>query len=113
VLEAGGSGYLPKSSTSAELLAAIRAVHAGRSYFGQSPPEDIQDVRPADLSSREVRVLRLVALGYTNREISEKLGVHKKTVDTFRCRLQKKLEVRSRAEVVRYALRNGLLDKMR
>lgn len=117
VLAAGGSGYVAKRETTGELLHAIREVHAGRNYLGELPepePEEPMsssedEMRPHELSFREQEVLRLLALGHTNKEISEKLGLAKKTIDTFRARIHKKLQIRGRAQLVSYALRHGIL----
>ena len=117
VLNAGGFGYVVKRETTGELLHAIREVHAGREYVGEvsdTSPEATEPVSstqppPRQLSFREQEVLRLLALGHTNKEISEKLGLAKKTIDTFRARILKKLNLRGRAQLVRYAIRHGIL----
>jgi two-component system response regulator NreC len=121
VLSAGGFGYVAKRETTDELLHAIREVHAGRAYLGDVTEEPAthttkasSDKQPApgeSLSFRELEVLRLLALGHTNREISEKLALSKKTIDTFRARILKKLNLRGRAQLVRYAIRHGILNE--
>ena len=120
VVSAGGFGYVAKRETTEELLHAIREVHAGRAYLGEvteePPPKpskkgSANQAGPSELSVRELTVLRLLALGHTNREISEKLGLQKKTIDTFRARILKKLNLRGRAQLVRYAIRHGILDE--
>ncbi|HEX8294368.1 MAG TPA: response regulator transcription factor, partial [Pyrinomonadaceae bacterium] len=65
----------------------------------------------AELSERESQVLRLVAWGYSNKEIGWKLDISSKTVDTYKLRLMEKLDLRSRTDIVRYALRRGLLQE--
>lgn len=122
VLKAGGSGYLVKRAADTELLAAIRAVHQGRSYIdvslGQGVLQRILDEDPAGdpdapplavLSDRERQVLELVAMGHTHKEVAKQLSVSVKTVETYRLRISEKLGLRSRAELVRYAINLRLL----
>jgi DNA-binding NarL/FixJ family response regulator len=111
-LAAGGSGYLVKTATEEELYAAIRAVHRGRTFVnsqltigpvaGELPP-------PTGLSRREREVLDLVAHGYSNQEVASRLFLSVKTVETYRARIGDKLGLRTRAELVRYALEVGWL----
>ncbi len=113
----GGSGYLVKRVAARELLAAIRTVHSGTEYWGSAGgvrPEPVPcpvAVEPADLSARETQVLRLLARGFTHKEIAGKLEISKKSVDTYRLRLQEKLGVRGRADLVRYAIASGLFGE--
>ena len=122
VLAAGASGYLLKRTVDAELLAAIRAVHRGGTYVDPSLANVlVQDVlakrgrkarpkRPVNiLSDREQQVLKLVAQGYSSQQIAKRIFVSVKTVETYRARIADKLELRTRSEVVRYAIRMGLL----
>lgn len=110
----GGSGYLTKRAAARELIDAIRAVHRGREYWGSptaarpSSEPDPFIAEPVDLSLREKQVLRLLSRGYTHKEIAARLDISKKSVDTYRLRLQEKLGVRGRAELVRYAIVSGL-----
>lgn len=121
VLEAGGSGYLVKRAADTELLEALRAVHRGQSYVDHSlasgllievlgkPSHD--DIPPPDsLSTRERQVLELVVMGHTHKEVARSLSVSVKTVETYRLRLSEKLGLKTRAELVRYAIRCGLMD---
>lgn len=117
-LDAGSSGYVVKEALGTELLTAIRAVHQGRSYInvtdlgaavgalettsGSGDPKEL-------LSARELEVLILLAYGHTNREIGDELHLSHRTVATYRTRLSQKLDLNTRADVVRYALRHGLL----
>ena len=123
VLAAGGSGYLLKRTVDAELLVAIRAVHRGGTYVDPSLANVlVQDVlakrgrkaRPKQpvniLSDREHQVLKLVAQGYSSPQIAKRIFVSVKTVETYRARITEKLELRTRSEVVRYAIRMGLLS---
>jgi two-component system, NarL family, response regulator NreC len=120
VMAAGGAGYLVKRAAGTELLTAIREVHKGRAYVNVALGDNgLRDVLPVSapipgadapaLSAREQQVLELLAKGHTNREVAEKLDVSKKTVDTYRVRIAEKLGLRSRADIVRYALETGVL----
>lgn len=119
-LAAGASGYVLKKSVDADLLSAIRAVHKGRTYVdSELASELIQNALPERgrspnklseiLSEREAQVLKLVAEGFSSREIAQKIFVSVKTVETYRGRLTEKLGLTSRADIVRYALEIGLL----
>jgi len=122
VLAAGASGYLLKRTVDSELLAAIRAVHRGGIFVDPSLANVlVQDVlakrgtkarsmRPGNiLSDREQQVLKLVAQGYSSQQIAKRIFVSVKTVETYRARIADKLGLRTRSEVVRYAIRMGLL----
>jgi DNA-binding NarL/FixJ family response regulator len=122
VLAAGASGYLLKRTVDAELLAAIRAVHRGGTYVDPSLANVlVQDVlakrgtkarskRPANLlSEREQQVLKFVAQGYSSPQIAKRIFLSVKTVETYRARIADKLGLRTRDELVRYAVRMGLL----
>ncbi|MFO7545930.1 MAG: response regulator transcription factor [Trueperaceae bacterium] len=116
-LEAGGSGYVPKSSVESQLVDAILAVARGEYY---APARLLAELarelarpdpyRNAKLTNREHEVVRQIARGATYREIAEELGISEKTVATYRERASEKLGVKSRAELVRWALEHGLLD---
>jgi two-component system, NarL family, response regulator NreC len=124
VLKAGGAGYLLKSSADTDLIHAIREIARGHSYLTPQATEVLlADYREGDLapaapepaelellSEREREVLVMVALGYSSREIGELLSISPKSVSTYRQRLMDKLHLESRAELVQYALRNGLLE---
>jgi len=121
-LAAGASGYVLKRAADTELLSAIRAVHQGGTYLHPAHARlllngMLQRERAADsqqphdqLSEREREVIRLVALGYTNQQIADRLFLSIKTVETYRSRAMEKLGLRNRAELVRYALEHHLLD---
>ena len=116
-LEAGGSGYVPKSSLETQLLDAIMAVSRGEYYApARLLAELAREMKHADpyrrvkLTPREIEVVRQIAQGNTYREIAEDLQISEKTVATYRERASVKLGVRSRAELVRWALENDLLD---
>lgn len=116
-LEAGGSGYVPKSSVETQLLDAIMAVSRGEYYApARLLAELARELAHADpyrrvkLTPREIEVVRKIAQGNTFREIAADLGISEKTVATYRERASVKIGVRSRAELVRWALENDLLD---
>jgi DNA-binding NarL/FixJ family response regulator len=122
MLGAGASGYVLKRAVMDELVRAIRTVAAGGSYVDPTLAaglvssffnQDTAEGRaPADeLSERESQVLRLIAWGYSNKEIGWKLSISAKTVDTYKLRLMEKLGLRSRTDIVRYAMRHGLLQE--
>jgi two-component system, NarL family, response regulator NreC len=110
-LQAGARGYVLKESADAELVSAIRAAAEGRTYLNPelgarlvSAPE-----APDDLSEREVEVLRLIALGYTNTEIAGQLYLSVRTVESHRAAIHRKLNLETRAELVQHAIERGLL----
>jgi two-component system, NarL family, response regulator NreC len=119
-LAAGASGYVLKRSVDSDLLTAIRAVHRGGVFIDPSLADTlIQDVMPARasrrrkptlLSDRELQVLRLIASGYTSRQIAAQIFVSAKTVETYRSRLLEKLALKTRSDLVRYAIQMGLLN---
>jgi two-component system response regulator NreC len=112
--DAGAHGYVVKSAADEELIRAIRDVRAGERHvdpalgakLAQPPPS----AGPVDeLSPREREVLRLLALGYTNQEVAERLVVSVRTVESHRAHVMNKLRVDSRAAMVQHALHAGLL----
>jgi two-component system, NarL family, response regulator NreC len=120
-LASGASGYVLKKSVDADLLSAIRAVHKGKNFVDPELAEVlVRDALPNEaadrsaprslLSDRELEVLKLVAEGYSSREIAEQIYISTKTVETYRSRLVEKLGLKSRAQIVRYALNLGLLS---
>ncbi|SDW96072.1 response regulator [Lysobacter enzymogenes] len=119
-VRAGASGYVVKDSPAAELLAAVREVHAGRGYFGpqaaralaeqlRHPERDLGDPY-GRLTAREREVFHLIADGLTTKEIARRLTISVKTAENHRARVLDKLDVRNSAELVRYASRKGLVD---
>ncbi|HEU5252051.1 MAG TPA: response regulator transcription factor [Solirubrobacterales bacterium] len=111
-LEAGAKGYLFKDSAHLELIEAVRKAAAGEQHLAAAVAAGLKDKgeeeRPV-LSPRETDVLRLMALGHTNREIGEQLSLSVRTVETHRAHIQQKLGLSSRPELTRYALENGLI----
>lgn len=123
VLEAGGSGYVRKSSAHTDLLDAIRTVHRGevfldpaatktllRGYLGRAHIGEELDIVEV-LSEREREVVKLTAEGHTAQQGAELLSLSPKTIETYRHRAMQKLGLTNRAELVRYALRAGLLSE--
>ena len=113
-LRLGASGYLPKEAAEGQLLEAIRVAVDGGTYLEPQLGARLAAVatrQPAELSPRELEVLRLIARGNTNREIAERLFLSVRTVESHRARLQRKLELTRRSELVEYALENGLVEQ--
>jgi DNA-binding NarL/FixJ family response regulator len=112
-LTAGAAGYVPKRAADAELVTAIRRVHAGEGYvdpdLGAKLVGSASAPGQTPLSEREGDVLQLLALGYTNQEIGKKLFISVRTVDSHRAHIMRKLSLGSRAELVLFALANGLI----
>ena len=112
-LSAGAAGYLPKRSSDRDLVAAIQLVANGGGYV--DPELGAQLVNPDSpgalepLSERERDVLYLLALGYTNQEIGEKLFISVRTVDTHRAHIMRKVRLQTRSELVMFALANGVI----
>jgi two-component system, NarL family, response regulator NreC len=121
VLEAGAHGYLTKTTADRRLVDAIRVVARGEVYL---PPKAttllLKEYKAAgedndllrQLSSREQEVLALTAEGFSSKEIGEKLFISPKTVDTYRARIMEKLGLTHRSELVRFALKAGLLKEL-
>jgi two-component system response regulator NreC len=122
-MSAGAAGYVVKKVADSELLSAIRAVHAGRTFVDltqtSGPPAPrhpltgkvgAQRQPPKDLSRREREVLGLLAQGHSNQQIANHIQVSVKTVETYRTRLREKLGLKGRAELYRFAVESGILD---
>jgi DNA-binding NarL/FixJ family response regulator len=133
MMAAGASGYLTKHSAAEELVSAVRAVAEGNIYLqpalarwlledyrrlsakleseSRSLPANAADKQGLDaLSKRELQVLELIAEGYTNIQIGEKLGISPKTVARHRERIMRKLDLHSCTELVKFAIRTGLIE---
>ena len=117
ILRAGARGYLLKDSGAADLVAAIHAVASGESYLSPAVSNAVLDdyrrhvTNPIDLlTSREREVLQLLAEGRTNKEIAGVLNLSVYTVDAHRGRIMEKLNLHSISELVRFAVRNGLIE---
>jgi len=117
-LGAGASGYVLKEAADAEVVAAVREVAAGRAYVHPAlgarlvaaEAEERTRAEEDPLSEREHEILRLLALGHTNQEIAEQLYLSVRTVETHRAHIMQKLRISTRAELVRYALEQGMLE---
>jgi DNA-binding NarL/FixJ family response regulator len=121
LLEAGASGYALKQAPAEQLYGAIRLVAAGGIYLDPALAGKVvgslvreESIRKAlqvdNLSERETEVVRLIAKGYSNKEIAAQLAINAKTVETYKTRSLEKLDLRSRADLVRYALQRGWLQ---
>lgn len=122
LLRAGAAGYVLKQSRPAELLQAIRAIGGGGSYldpavagrvigdYGRRRQPVTTVAGAGTLSSREEEVLRLIAWGYSNKEIATRLDLSVKTVETHKANAMHKLQMRSRIDIVRFALLQGWLE---
>ena len=118
-IEAGAMGYITKQSAPEQLVKAIRKVHSGSRFVTDEAAEALA-LRVAkgahgqslldSLSMRELQVLRRLAMGHTNREIASAYSISIKTVDTYRSRLLKKLNLRNNAELSRFAIQNRLIE---
>jgi len=112
----GAAGYVLKEAADDELVEAVRRAASGDTYLNPRlgaalAAAPVQSSGPPDdLTEREVEILRLIALGHTNVEIGERLYLSVRTVESHRAHIQQKLRRSSRAELVRYALDNGLLE---
>ena len=118
-IEAGAMGYITKQSAPEQLVEAIRKVHSGSRFVTDEAAEALalrvakgaHGQSPLDsLSMRELQVLRRLAMGHTNREIARAYHISIKTVDTYRSRLLKKLNLRNNAELSRFAIQNRLIE---
>jgi two-component system, NarL family, response regulator NreC len=122
-LKAGARGYLPKNTSRQELLDAIYAVNSGQEYFGASiskiilksyvrhaserstPVQDLHDL----LSAREIEILKLYAEGCNNKEISAKLDISIRTVESHKNHIVKKLGLKSTVDMVKFAIKNNII----
>jgi two-component system response regulator NreC len=109
---AGAAGYVLKEASHTELVRAIRTVGAGGRYLDPAIGGwALTSACDAALSERELEVLRLLALGYTNAEIAEQMYISPRTVETHRANLQSKLGTTGRPDLVRYALEHGVIHR--
>lgn len=117
LIDLGASGYLLKSCSQEELIGAIKKVSNGQSYF--STDVTLALLKPAHssnpefknelLTDRETEILKLIAAGFSNKEIGDKLFISHRTVDTHRTNLMKKLDVSNIAGLISYAIKNGIV----
>jgi two-component system response regulator NreC len=117
-IKAGAAGYVPKKAMGSELVSAIRAVHRGESFLYPSAAAALIDdyrqqaeVEPYDrLTAREREILTLIADGHSSRKIAEMLFISFKTVQGHRTKIMDKLDIRNRVELIKYAIRKGLVS---
>jgi DNA-binding NarL/FixJ family response regulator len=116
-LEAGAAGYVLKRAADTDLINAVRTVADGRTFLSGSAQQTLMSEwldggrEPEDpLTPRELEVVKLIAEAYTNRQIADTLGVAEKTVESHRANVLAKLDMRDRVELVRYAIRRGLVE---
>ncbi len=116
-LEAGASGYVSKRGADGDLINAIRTVAGGRTFLNSRTQQALMKQwlrdgpkRPDALTPREMEVVKLIAEANTNRQIAEALQVSEKTVESHRAHVLAKLGMRDRVELVRYAIRRGLVE---
>lgn len=121
-LAAGAMGYVVKTAADTELLSAIRAVHSGRTFVDLKlapgtqallGPEERSGPPTDRLSRREREILQQLAEGHTNQQIADQLFLSVKTVETYRSRITQKTGLRSRSDIIRYALDTGLIGPRR
>jgi len=113
--EAGASGYVLKDNSFEELVQAVHAVVAGGSFVTPSIREKLRKLQRQGqstvlLSKREREVIKLIALGRSSKEIGQIMGISPRTVETYRKRLMDKLDLNTLADVVRYAMRTGMVS---
>ena len=112
-LRAGANGYVLKESAGEEVVAAVRAVYAGKRYLSTKirarAVDDCASEDPLErLSAREMEVLKLVVEGNTSLEVATRLGLSPKSIDTYRSRLMTKLDLENLPALVKFAIRRGL-----
>lgn len=117
-IKAGATGYIPKKALGSELVSAIRAVHKGDSFLYPSAAATLIEVylrqaeeKPYDrLTAREREILKLIAEGHTSRKIASMLFISLKTVVGHRTKIMEKLDIHNRAELIKYAIRKGIIS---
>jgi DNA-binding NarL/FixJ family response regulator len=117
-LEAGAAGYVLKRAADTDLIGAVRTVADGRTFLSDDAQRTLMDEwlengspEPDDrLTPRELEVVKLIAEAFTNRQIAETLKLSEKTVESHRANVLSKLGMRDRVELVRYAIRRGLVE---
>jgi len=123
-VKAGAKGYLPKNTSREELLSAIHAIYEGEEFFADSisrimlksyvrkaKEEDVvSQGGPIPLTTREIEILKLFAEGYINKEISDKLDISIRTVETHKNHIMKKLELKSTVELIKYVIKNKIVE---
>ncbi len=122
-LKAGAKGYLPKTTSRKEMLEAIYAINSGEVFFGEdinkimltsyvkraTDDEKPEDKSSEQLTAREIEILKLYVEGFINKEISEKLDISIRTVETHKNHIMRKFGLRSTVEMVKYAIKNNIV----
>lgn len=121
LIKAGAAGYVLKQSAPTELIRAIRTVAEGNSYLdplitnkvlgSYAGRPGLRGENKAELTNREVDVLRMIALGYTNKEIAARMNISVKTVEAHKTNAMRKKDMRSRIDIVRYAILQGWMQE--
>lgn len=121
LIKAGAAGYVLKQSAPTELIRAIRTVAEGNSYLdplitnkvmgSYAGRSGLRGENKAELTNREEETLRMIALGYTNKEIAERMSISVKTVEAHKTNAMRKKDMRSRIDIVRYAILQGWLQE--
>jgi len=118
-IKVGAAGYIPKKALGSDLVSAIRAVHSGDSFLYPSAAKALMDdyrkqaEQPdiyESLTEREREILKLIAEGLTSRDIANALYISQKTVQGHRTKIMEKLDLHNRTELIKYAIRKGLVD---
>ncbi|PLX11799.1 MAG: DNA-binding response regulator [Marinilabiliales bacterium] len=122
-IKSGAKGYLPKNTTKSELLDAIHAIIKGKEYFSEDvsaimlksymkrvKEDDEREKQNVQLTKRESEILKLFAEGLTNKEIADQLYISIRTVESHKNHIMQKLEFKSTVELVKYAIKNRLID---
>lgn len=116
-LKAGASGYLTKDSASDELVNAVKQLCRGRKYVSRTLAEKLavavgeeEKSGPESLSDREFQVLQMIASGKTASEIADELSLSVKTISTYRARILEKLQLKTNAQLIHYAVQQGLVE---
>jgi DNA-binding NarL/FixJ family response regulator len=122
-ISSGAKGYLPKNTNRDELVKAIRTLASNQEYFSQvisdimlkgyiqkakSKSADLKDL--SELSKREIEILRMLAEGYQSNEVAEKLFISIRTVESHKSHIMQKLEIHTTVELVKFAIRNKLIE---
>ncbi|HLJ30444.1 MAG TPA: response regulator transcription factor [Candidatus Angelobacter sp.] len=117
-LQAGVRGYVLKSDAETDLVAAVKALVQGRTFFTSAVSEVLVDrfrrekeePKPGVLTVREVEIVQLLAQGKSNKEVADILGISPRTVENHRAQIMQKLGLKSFSELIRYAIRNGIVE---
>jgi|SRR5215213_3589643 len=121
LIQAGASGYVLKQSAPTELIRAIHTISEGKSYLDPaltnkvmggyaSRAASLRGTKKSDLTDREAEVLRMIAWGYSNKEIAARMDISVKTVEAHKANAMQKMDMRSRIDIVRYAILQGWLQ---